>query len=374
MKYLNRAKHFLVDYIRYIYYVIFKEEYKINMKRYRMCSNKKPKSQMKAELKELYKYWGCIPMQYYAYDFYSQDCNLSMDEMKTYIPGYYYFKVLHPEFDNIKQALSLCENKIVMHTLLKGLGLPTANAIFIKKSNAIFDESGNNVNNENFKSILSNCSSNNIFIKPINGRGGEGIIVGTRNKKGCYETNGTTIDFFYLKSLTDDYIIESGLNQIEYLNKVYHKSVNTLRVVTKRDNSGKITIVSVVLRMGIKNMQIDNSCAGGIYIGINKDSGNIIKEYAHNDLNNEKIFCHPDTGFKFSELQINNWDEIKDNIFIFSRKLVLINLVGWDIALTDKGPIVIEINTLAALGPMQKFLGGVRDVFISGDPKEKLFS
>lgn len=374
MKYLSRAKHFLVDYARYIYFAISNDEYKENMNRYRMCSNKKPRTQIKTELRELRNYWGCIPMQYYAHDFYSQDCNLSLDEMKTYIPGYYYYKVLHPEFDSIKQALLLCENKIIMHTMLQGLGLPTADTIFIKKSDTLLDTSGNVIDNSKLNTILSNNSSSRIFIKPIEGRGGKGIIVATKNETGYYETKGTTIDFKYLTSLNGDYIIESGLKQNEYLNKVYPNSINTLRVVTKRDKNGDTEIVAITCRMGIKGMQIDNGSAGGISIGIDKHSGKAVTEYAQYALGDERFYCHPDTGFKFSQLQIQNWDNIKKEILCFSRKLVLINLVGWDIALTDNGPIVIEVNTLSALDPMQTLLGGFRDIFVSDNPKEKLYS
>lgn len=107
-----------------------------------------------------------------------------------------------------------------MHSILNWLGLPTPDAIYIIKSNDIFDTSGNIVNRLNFNSTLSNCSSNMIFIKPIKGRGGKGIIVGNVNEKGRYENEGITIDYDYLKVLDDDYIIESGLNQIKYLDEV----------------------------------------------------------------------------------------------------------------------------------------------------------
>lgn len=373
MKYFNRIKHFLVDHARYIYYITTSHEYKTYIKKYKMCSNKKPKNIIKNELQELHHYWGCIPMQYYTQSFYSNDCNLSLEEMKTHIPGYYYYKILHPEFDNMKQALLLCENKIVMHCLLKGSGIPTPDAILILKSKSLFDTSGIIVDDSKCNAILSNCLSNKIFIKPIRGRGGRGIIVGIKNTKGCFVTNGTNIDFTYLKALNDDYIIEPGLKQNEYINKVYPHSVNTLRVVTKRNSDGSIVIVGIALRMGIKGMQIDNGSVGGIAIGIDKDSGRAVTDYARYTCS-DKLYRHPDTNFQFSQLQIDNWDEIKENILSFSRKLVLINLVGWDIALTDNGPIVIEINTLSALDPMQTLLGGFRDIFVSGNPKNRLYS
>ena len=373
MKYLNRAKHILVDYTRYFYYLLCKDEFKTDLKKYKLCATKKPKAQIKSELHELHNYWGCIPMQYYTQSFYSQDCPLSLDEMKTHIPGYYYYKVLHPEFDNMKQALILCENKIVMHSILNGADIPTPDALLLKKSNQLFDMAGNPIDNSQLSTSLASCQGNKIFIKPIKGRGGKGIIIGTKSEKKYYDSEGTAIDFDYLNSLPDDYIIESGLNQNEYLNKVYPHSINTLRVVTKRNNNGSTEIVGIALRMGIKGMQIDNGCSGGIAIGIDKDSGKAVTEYARYTCGN-KLYHHPDSGFNFADLHINNWDEIRENILMFSRKLVLINLVGWDIALTDNGPVVIEINTLSALDPMQTLLGGFRDIFISGDPKTKLYS
>jgi len=85
---------------------------KEHFRRFKTTLNKKPKSVIKNELKQLRDYWSCIPTQYYTHDFYSLDCDLTMEEMKKYIPSYYFYKVIFPQYDNVKAVIHLLKIKL----------------------------------------------------------------------------------------------------------------------------------------------------------------------------------------------------------------------------------------------------------------------
>lgn len=58
----------------------------------------------------------------------------------------------------------------------------------------------------------------------------------------------------------------------------------------------------------------------------------------------EPITHHPDSGVNLTEFEIRDWKLILAQVLGFQRKLSWLKAIGWDIAITDSGPVVIEIN------------------------------
>ncbi|EGR0288141.1 hypothetical protein FK206_17875, partial [Vibrio cholerae] len=214
---------------------------------------------------------------------------------------------------------------------------------------------------------IEDCSAKRIFIKPVGGRGGKGIIIAEKIGSG-YSFEKNIIDYKFLLSLDGDYVVEEGIEQHAEISKVYEQSVNTLRAVTLRKKNGQVELLAVTLRMGINGRKIDNSSAGGILVGIDLVSGGPLKSYATYEYGDEKFTHHPDSGFLFSELNIPNWKNIKSGIIDSAIKLENANLIGWDVAVTNEGFLMIEANTLLGLDHTQSGVGGLRDYFISGEP------
>ncbi|HGE6056445.1 TPA: hypothetical protein ACGG7M_003292, partial [Vibrio cholerae] len=84
-------KHKIVDYIRLVYLFIKDKRTREHVTRYIRSNNKKDIDVIRFEIRELWKYWGVFPVQYYTHDFYSNSCLLKLDEMKAYMPSYYFY-------------------------------------------------------------------------------------------------------------------------------------------------------------------------------------------------------------------------------------------------------------------------------------------
>jgi len=372
MKYYYRVQYYILDLLRYVYYSLRNKRHRFNMARYKKCNDKKSGSQIRSELKELKRYWGCIPMQYYTHDFYRSDCPLSIEDMKSYIPGFYFYFILYPRFDDLSGADYVLENKITCAFLFSGMKLPITDMLALKKGKHFFEKDGAGIDTNALIAKINSNKAEKIFVKPVSGCGGAGIQVLKKESEG-YCVDGNMFDEIELLKLSGDYVFESKIDQSEYLNEVYPHSVNTLRAVTARMSDGSISLVAVTLRMGAAGRQVDNSAQGGLLIGLNLETGVPFKEYAGYEYGCEKIFKHPDTGFEFKNLEILDWPEIKASIVEFAQKMVLYNLVGWDIALTDDGPVVIEANTKFGIDHSQSGVGGMKDSFVIGSPRERRF-
>jgi hypothetical protein len=317
---------------------------------------------------ELKGYWGYIPSQYYTHDFYSLDCKLSIEEMKEYIPAYYFYKIIFPEFDDVKKILPLVENKIEMNNLFKEIGLEQSSVFLVKKDNLITTFLGEIQNEKEVSAKLLSLPNQKIFIKPVSGRGGKGILIAKKCNQG-YELSGEYVTYDFLQKLPGDYVIEKSIEQLPYFNSVYPHSVNTIRAITSRDKKGHVKFIAATLRMGVGGSEIDNSSAGGIIVGINLENGKCMKPFATYEYGLEQFPVHPDSGFDFSSLQIPNWKMVREEIEACAVKLTQINLAGWDIAVTEHGVVIIEVNTLFGLDHTQAGVGGLKEFFVEGLPE-----
>lgn len=360
--------HKMLDTVRHIKNLYFNERVKMNVARFKKSKTKKPKNIIKKEMDELKEYWGCIPSQYITHDFFDKDCNLSIDEMKDYIPGYYFYYIIYPKYDDVKSVIPIVEDKIKSCKLFMELGYRTVEPLILLNKSTYTMSANGELLNTPLEEWLSSIVSNKIFIKPIHGRGGKGIYI-AHEDDGNFYVNGTIVDLNYIASLNGDYVIEPGITQCEYMSDIYPNSVNTLRVITKRDiQTNEISIVAITLRMGCFGREVDNGSQGGLLLGIDINAGTPIYPYAVFEYGSEKFEHHPDTGYSFSKFQINDWGEIKRQLIMYAERLRVLNLAGWDIAITDDGPMVIEVNAQMGLDHSQSGVGGLRNMFLDDVP------
>lgn len=135
-------------------------------------------------------------------------------------------------------------------------------------------------------------------------------------------------------------------------------SVNTLRIITMKDSSGNITVNRSLLRMGIGGRCVDNWCTGGLAVKINRDG--TLSEYAWFEKPTQGPQTeHPDTGVTFKGYKLPYWDE-SVQLALHAHRALVPNLfsVGWDVAITPTGPILIEANPNFSI--FQPICGGLR--------------
>ena len=161
-------------------------------------------------------------------------------------------------------------------------------------------------------------------------------------------------------------ILQRRVEQGSFENKIYDKSVNTLRIISVR-KQGEVEheIIAALQRIGVdKSAPVDNFCQGGGSALIDLETGVLGKMTCSNsyDENGNRIFYsnHPNTGAQIEGLIIPNWNEIKEKIVYLTREIPFFEFTAWDIALTDEGIELIEINMSSSLNVFQAH-GGMRN-------------
>lgn len=183
-----------------------------------------------------------------------------------------------------------------------------------------------------------------IIVKPLDSLCGAGIEKITI-------TAETDIPALYkqLKS-SGQLLAEECLIQHPDLARIYPPSVNTLRF-TSVQGTDELHFMLRVLRMGAGGNVMDNTDTGGLYAYTN-DEGEIItpafnyKEEAH-----EK---HPDTGEQILGVRVPFYREAIQLVTICQRLVPNLRYIGWDVAITPTGPVLIEGNHNPAYLAFQK--------------------
>ena len=163
------------------------------------------------------------------------------------------------------------------------------------------------------------------------------------------------------------YVIESPIISHAYSYDIYPESLNTIRVVTIRDNKGAY-IAGAAHRFGTsKTGHIDNFSKGGIAAYIDLESGEMAEARSYSGFySNSYHENHPDTKKPIQGVKVPSWEEIKRFTLNLSDLFPNILCVGWDIALTPDRVVVVEGNAgthgLAMIQAKFPFLLNLRTV------------
>ncbi len=202
--------------------------------------------------------------------------------------------------------------------------------------------------------------NSHLFFKTIAGSQGNGAFVFDK-VNGKYFVDNQSISIGKLLSTiskNEKYIIQERLIQHEELNKLYPYALNTLRIVSII-NDGKVIIVGTLLRMGVGGSVVDNWAHGGVAVGVT-ENGELMRWGLFKPGYGTKTDRHPDTKIVFNGFKLPYWKETLELVTEIHTKLATIKAVGWDIAVTQKGPVVVEGNDDFDGALLQACTGGKR--------------
>lgn len=175
------------------------------------------------------------------------------------------------------------------------------------------------------------------IIKPTGTSGGDGV---EKLKMADFPTVGALKDYMH-KAGTD--LIEEVVVQHPDIERLAPGAVNTVRVLTIQAE-GEAHILFAGLRMGNSDRPVDNICAGGMFTPIDKETG-IIPNDAW-DTQGRVYTHHPKSGEQIRGFQLPFWPELLAMCKEAAGKIPQMGYLGWDVAITEDGPLLIEGNNI----------------------------
>jgi hypothetical protein len=257
-------------------------------------------------------------MEYFQFNYFL----IGRDERKKYIGT--------PAMRPYQLKINPKPENYILHNKLKFLEIY---APFIKHSYAtLADFQGNN---ESAKKVLHNTSGK-IVLKSIFGECGIGIEV--MSVKGL----DSEAIVNRLKETGNDFA-EENVVQHKDLMRLAPSGLNTMRIITQLTNKDEVEILGTILRISI-NSVVDNWHAGNIAAPVNLSTGIVENTACYMDITKPDEYYHPITGVQIKGFQIPYWKEtlqMAKEAALFNKKN---RSIGWDIAVTENGPDLIEGN------------------------------
>ena len=117
----------------------------------------------------------------------------------------------------------------------------------------------------------------------------------------------------------------------------------TSDIIDEYRNTGGFDIIGASLRMGIyKNT--DNLSSGGITAKINVETGVIESDGVSFDITLPDYKVHPVSNMKIQGFRVPYWKEVRQLCVNATSKYGDNKSIGWDVAIKQDGPILIEGN------------------------------
>ena len=301
---------------------------------------------------------------YHQYEFYKPGQTLA--EKSRYVgltnSRYWPYENNDPKFS---VALS---DKYIQKSLLIGFGLPTPE--LLGTAGRHFD-----ITDEiSLSRFLSTCSDD-IVIKPVSSSGGDRILVLT-HVAGSITCSGEKISvdelWAHLRvNWERGFLIEKKVRNTNEIDILYPDSLNTFRVVTIKTRDGTWHSPACALKLGRGGSNVDNLAAGGLQISFDS-SGTSCSAYDH--IAHKEITHHPDTKAALVGIKLDCYRDVINLGLRASRKFGFLGTIGWDIAMTDRGAMIIEGNTLWAPKFQIPIGGFITDEIAKGLTPRSMFS
>lgn len=247
-------------------------------------------------------------------------------------------------------ASSPLADKFAFARVCRAASLPTPEILAVARDGALEERPG----------VLPECD---LFMKPVRASGGKGAERWDWTGGGRYRISDTclgdasaVLDRLAARSITRPMILQPRLTNAAELSGLSNGALATVRVLTCLDETDRPEIVGAVLRMAIgDNHTVDNLHAGGIAAGVSLSSGRLgLATNLGMDVQLGWLARHPVSGAAIEGSMLPQWEAVQALALrahaAFSDHL----LIGWDIAPTDAGVVLIEGNHGPDLDIMQR--------------------
>lgn len=289
------------------------------------------------------------PRDYYFYEFYKDE--LTWEQKSRYASQtgsrYWIFE------NNPFKYQILFTDKFVQKMLLTGLKLPTPGVI------AIIGGGGSVSSLPEFQTAVDEAPPE-FVLKPVSARGGDGFRRLVKRQEKLFESDREiSVEDIWCDlrpNMERGVVMEETVRNHPALDSMNSSSLNTFRVMTFQFPDGRWEPICAFLKVGRAGSVVDNRNAGGLIIPVDEDG---LTGPALESRTNTRWSQHPDSGAQLANIKLEMFQDVVDLAVRASKPLSHTGILGWDIALTPDGPVIIEVNAAPGVKYLQVIYGGI---------------
>ena len=245
----------------------------------------------------------------------------------------------------------LTEDKLILHRFLGHVGIPMAPLLGVIGSHGRAETGEPLRSAREVLAWLEARKLEHVVIKPTRGRSGTGVLVlGAREAAGTWEriphgtlgVDGIAAHLARHRPAHRHFIIEARLRPHPVLAALEPKVVHTARVIAIHD--GDVRIVAAGLRIALGGEPVDNLGRGNLVAPIELGTGRLGS--ARTEWSGlTRVATHPVSGAAIEGQTAPDWADAVALVRRAARFLPHHLCLSWDIALTNRGPVVLEANS-----------------------------
>lgn len=170
-------------------------------------------------------------------------------------------------------------------------------------------------------------------------------------------------EYFDQLKASNVFQLEERIAQSARMCALNESSVNTIRCNAFVTRSG-VRVPFTFLKVGRQGSFVDNGGKGGILVGIDEKTG-VLNTRGMDEYGN--VFdCHPESHTPFIGFQLPDWEGVLRLCAEITPMVKGIQAIGWDLAHTDEGWVIVEGNLFSQfVGPQITREQGLKQEWLS---------
>jgi hypothetical protein len=295
--------------------------------------------------------WGpgkLQPSEYFLYRLY-EDERVPADAKKTFLGT-----------DRLAQLLSaldmpwpqIANDKPTLTALLAGYGLPIPETQAMRHRDRTFPGAMSLRTKSDIERFLRKEAVYPIFTKPTNmmcslgvanieryDRGADSIVT----KRGLRVTISEFADQVE-KFAEHGYLFQTRLTPHPKIVGVVGDQISTVRMFVLADDDGP-TLWRAAWKIPSGESVADNFWRSGNMLGgLDVETGAVLRVLRRTGIGTERVEKHPKTLTSFQGFKFPHWNEMRDVVMQGAAAVPSCHFQGWDVALTDRGPVLVELE------------------------------
>jgi hypothetical protein len=248
---------------------------------------------------------------------------------------------------NPASFVQMTESKKYFYDLCEEKGIPTPKTLFHIKKVSLSNPKEQI--ESSIKNYLNSSLDGEFIVKPSSGTQGNGIFFYSKRANVFKIINEGALDLHaftnHLSSLcsTDDYLIQERIaNHVDIDSFAPSDALQTLRIYSLIIDE-ECFILFCLFKQAGHGQLVDNFNKGqnkSILWVVDSETGQLVQGYQIN----KNGYGHREALSSKGNICLPFWSESIELIKNVSKEFLPLRTVGWDVAITNRGPIIIEGN------------------------------
>jgi hypothetical protein len=301
-------------------------------------------------LREILALWRgqgkLTPQEYFYYRLW--DPSVAFEEKRRFV-GKHAQNAMHL-FCNSQYWYCAAADKILFHMIMSSTAMPIPDLIAISAENRAVPGIPNLTNPSALASLLRKPEFYPLFMKEVGGKYSLSVI-----SADSYDPATDEVELLGGARQSPDllaasmigprgYLMQRRLRQAPALAALFGPRLWSIRVFVLQGKAGP-RIHRAVAKIATGNNPADNYWRQGNMLGaLDLETGRILRTVCGSGADLRVNGVHPDTGQTLVGAKISEWNQLREIVLAAAPIFAGIHSQSWDVAITEHGPVLLEVN------------------------------